>query len=53
MQKPCEVVGTNVSIFKNNTLLYIVDYCSKFPIIKQTDSLSADSLVRVVKIVFA
>ena len=38
---------------KNNTLLCIAYYYSKFPVVKKTDDLSADNLIRVAKIVFA
>ena len=48
---PYEVVGANKFTVKNNTLLYTVDYyCTS--LIKTTDGLSADSLIRAVKIVF-
>ena len=42
-----------VTIFgKNKTLLCIVDYYSKFPIVKKADSITADDLVKADKIVF-
>ena len=37
---------------KINTSLYIVDYYNKFPVVKNTDDLLADNLIKVVKIVF-
>ena len=39
--------------YKNNTLLCIVDYYSKFPVVKKTNGLSADNMFGVVKILFA
>ena len=45
--------GNDIFTIKNNTLLYIVDFYSKFPIVKKMDGLSADNLITVVKIVFA
>ena len=53
LHKPWEVVGADIFTVKNITLLYIIDYYSKFPVIKKTDSLLAANLFRVVKIVFA
>ena len=47
------MVGANIFIIKSNTLLFIVDYYSIFPVVKKTDGLSAGNLIRAVKIVFA
>ena len=33
--KPRVVVGANIVTFKNKTLLYIVDYYSKFYVVKK------------------
>ena len=44
------MVGADIYFVKNKTLLYIVDYYSKFPFVKKADSLTADDLVRVAKI---
>ena len=52
LHKPWEVVGANIFTVKNNLLLCIVDYYSKFPVIKKTDGLSAGGLIRAVKIGF-
>ena len=49
--KPQLVVGSDIFSI-NNMLLYIVDYCSKFPIVKKADSLSADNLITAAKFVF-
>ena len=47
-----EVVGADVFHFKNKHYLWIVDYNSKFPIIKRLEGLSADNLINMVKIIF-
>ena len=47
-----ELVGAYIFSIHNNTLLCIVDYYSKFPIMKKADGLSADDLFREMKIVF-
>ena len=48
----CEEVGADIFSIHNNTLLYIVDYYSKFSVMKKADGLSADDLVRAVNIFF-
>ena len=39
--------------FKNKHYLCIVDYNSKFPVIKRPEGLSADNLINMVKTIFA
>ena len=51
--KPWEVVVSDIFTIKNNALLYTVDYYRKFPVMKKTDNLLADSIIRVVKMVHA
>ena len=51
--KPWEMVGPDILSIKNNKLLCIVDYYSKFPVGKKTDGLLVYNLIRVAKIVFA
>ena len=51
--RPWEMVGAGIFSIKNNMLICIVDYYSKFPIVKKADGLSADDLIRGAKIVFA
>ena len=46
------VVGTNILFVKNKALLCIVDYYSKSPVVKETNSLAADDLVKAAMIVF-
>ena len=50
--RPWNVIGADVFHFKNKHYLCIVDYNSKFPIIKRLEGLSADNLINVVKTVF-
>ena len=51
--KPWQVVGADIFSLNNNTLLCVVDYYSTFPIMRKADRLSADDLIRAVKIVIA
>ena len=51
--RPWEVVGADVFMINNKTLLCIVDYHSKFPIVKKVKALSADDLVQTTKLIFA
>ena len=37
----------------NKNYLYIVDYHSKFPVIKRMEGLSAENVIATVKIIFA
>ena len=45
--RPWEVIGTDVFHVNNMNYLYIVDYYSKFPVIKRLERLSAESLVNM------
>ena len=47
------VVGTDIFMLNGKTLSSIVDYHSKFPIVKKVNSLSADDLVQTTKLIFA
>ena len=40
-------------MIKDKTFLCIVDYHNKFPIVKKLNSLSADDLVQLTKLIFA
>ena len=51
MQAP-RVVCAEIIFVKNKTLLYIVDYYRKFPVVKGADSLMAHDLAKTAKIVF-
>ena len=50
--RPWEVISADVFHFNNKNYLCIVDYHSKFPVIKRLERLSAESLVNTVKIIF-
>ena len=52
MCKAWELVGSDIFSINNNTLLHIVYYYRKFPIVKGVEGLSADDLIRAAKIVF-
>ena len=47
------MVCSDIFTIENNTLLHIVDYYSKFPVVKKTNGLLAENMIKVVKIVFA
>ena len=51
--RPWEVIGADIFTFNNKHYLCIVDYHSKFPIIKKTEDLSAGSLILTCKAIFA
>ena len=48
-----EVIGADIFHFNNKNYLCMVDYESKFPIIKRLEGLSAKNLTNAVKIIFA
>ena len=48
-----EVIGADVFMIHSKTLPCIVDYQSKLPIVKKANSLSADNLVQMTKLIFA
>ena len=50
--RPWEVFSADVFHFNNKDYLCIVDYHSKFPVIKRLERLSVESLVNRVKIIF-
>ena len=43
--KPWEVVGTDIITIKKNTLLFIIDYYNKIPVVKKPDGLLVDKLI--------
>ena len=51
--KPWEVTEADVFTLQNNNYLCIVDYHSKFPVIKMMKDLLADSLILECKIIFS
>ena len=50
---PWEFIGADMFTLHNKTYLHIVDYHSKFTVIKKMEDLSADSLILTCKIIFA
>ena len=48
-----EVVGADVFMVNNETLLFIVDYYSKFPVVKKVESMLVEDLTWVTKVIFA
>ena len=48
-----EVLGTDVFHFNNKSYLCIVDYHSKFPVVKRLEGLSAESSITTTKVIFA
>ena len=47
------MIGADIFQFNNKNYICIVDYHSKFPIIKRIEGLLADNLINVLKIIFA
>ena len=50
---PWEVIGVDIFHFNNKNYLCIKDYNSKFPVIKKSEGLSAESLITTTKIISA
>ena len=51
--RPWEVVGADIFHFNKKNYLCVVDYNSKFPIIKRLEGLSVENLINAAKIIFA
>ena len=51
--RPWGVIGTDIFTLNNTHYLCVVDYYSKFLIIKKTEDLSAESLILMCKVIFA
>ena len=51
--RPWEVLRADVFQLNNKNYLYVVDYHSKFPVIKRMEGLSGENLIATVKIIFA
>ena len=49
--KPWEIVGADIFLINKETLLCIVDYYSKFPVVKRVDGLSADDFIKATSVV--
>ena len=50
--KPWEVMGADMFTLNNKNYLWIVDYHSKFPIVKKAEGMSTDSLILACKVIF-
>ena len=50
--KPCETIGADILTLNNTNYLYIVDYHGTFPIVKRTEGLSGDDMIKTCKIIF-
>ena len=50
--KAWEVIGADMFTLNNKHYLCIMDYNSKFPIIKKTEDLSAENLILMCKVIF-
>ena len=51
--QPWEVVEADMFYCNNKNYLCIIDYNSKFPIVKRLEGLSVKNLINAVKIIFA
>ena len=51
--RPWEVLSTDIFHFNNKNYLCIVDYHSKFPVVKRLEGLSAENLITTIKVIFA
>ena len=47
-----EVLGTDVFHFNNKNYLCVVDYHSKFPVVKRLEGLSTESPIATIKVIF-
>ena len=50
--RPWEVLGVNIFHLNNKNYLCIIDYHSKFPVIKRMEGLSAEHLIATIKVIF-
>ena len=50
--RPWDVVGADMFHINNKNDLCIIDYHSKYLVVKKTEALSADSLITAFKVVF-
>ena len=52
-RSPWETLGADIFSINNETLLCIVDYHNKFPVVKTADRLSPYDLIRATRVMFA
>ena len=50
--RPWEVLGVDIFHLNNKNYLCIIDYHSKFPVIKRMQGLPAESLIATIKFIF-
>ena len=50
--RPWEVLGADIFHFNNKNDLCIIDYHSKFPVVKRLEGLSAEILITTIKVIF-
>ena len=50
--RPWELVGGDIFHFNNKNYLCVVDYNSKFPVVKRLEGLSAENPINTIKIIF-
>ena len=51
--RPWDVIGVDTFQLNKKNYLCVIDYHSKFPIVKKIKGLSADSLISTFKVVFS
>ena len=51
--RPLRVVSADIFMVNNKMLLCIIDYYSKFLIVKKVDDLVADDLLQMARMIFA
>ena len=51
--RPWEVLGVDVFHLNNKNYLCVIDYHSKFPVIKRMEGLSTESLIAAIKVISA
>ena len=51
--KPWEVIGADMFTLNSKNYLCIVDYLSKFPIVKRAEDMSAESLIIAWKLIIS
>ena len=51
--RPWEVLGADIFHFNNKNYLCIVDYLSKFPVVKRLEGLSTENLIAKANVIFA
>ena len=51
--RPWEVLGVDIFHFNNMNYICIIDYHSKFPVVKRLEGLSTEKLMTTAKVIFA